>query len=122
MNCKQFKFGRKANSLSVVNMPTLHKPYIRSVMAPSILPCRTKGCLRNDVARVQFLISVIIEFIMRICNISGVNGFPTLNVYKDGEKVEEFNGKRTLDDLVAFVEKAVGAADEPEKKEEKEEL
>merc|ERR1711974_302670 len=36
-----------------------------------------------------------------LCHAQGVNGFPTLNVYKDGENVEEFNGKRSLDDLVA---------------------
>ena len=39
---------------------------------------------------------------------SGVNGFPTLNIYKDGEKVDEFNGKRGLDDLAAFVDKTSG--------------
>ena len=53
--------------------------------------------------------------------LSGVNGFPTLNIYKDGEKVEEFNGKRTLEDLVAFVEKAAAAGGEA-KAEEKDEL
>ena len=42
-----------------------------------------------------------------LCNDQGVNGFPTLNIYKDGEKVEEFNGKRGLEDLVAFVDKMV---------------
>ncbi len=40
-----------------------------------------------------------------LCNKHEVNGFPTLNLYKNGKKVEEFNGKRELDDLVAFVEK-----------------
>merc|ERR1712126_277137 len=30
-----------------------------------------------------------------LCNAQGVNGFPTLNIYKDGEKVEEFNGKNS---------------------------
>ena len=34
-----------------------------------------------------------------------MNGFPTLNLYKDGKKAEEYSGKRNLDDLVAFVEK-----------------
>merc|ERR1711881_463484 len=29
-----------------------------------------------------------------ICTAQGVNGFPTLNIYKDGEKVDEYNGKR----------------------------
>jgi len=40
-----------------------------------------------------------------ICDSNGVNGFPTLNIYKDGAKVEEYNGKRDLADLKAFVEK-----------------
>ena len=37
-----------------------------------------------------------------------MNGFPTLNIYKDGEKVDEFNGKRGLDDLAVFVDKTSG--------------
>merc|ERR1712136_609816 len=43
-----------------------------------------------------------------LCNAQGVNGFPTLNIYKDGEKVDEFNGKRGLDDLAAFVDRTSG--------------
>jgi len=38
-----------------------------------------------------------------------VNGFPTLHIYKSGEKAEEFNGKRTLEDLEAFVTKHLSA-------------
>lgn len=49
-----------------------------------------------------------------------MNGFPTLNIYKDGEKVEEFNGKRGLEDLVAFVDKAVAGSEA--KKDDKDEL
>jgi len=40
-----------------------------------------------------------------LCDKQGVNGFPTLHMFKDGEKVEEYNGRRGLDELVAFVEK-----------------
>ena len=40
-----------------------------------------------------------------LCSAHGVNGFPTLNIYKDGQKADEYNGKRDLEDLVAFVEK-----------------
>jgi len=40
-----------------------------------------------------------------LCNSNGVNGFPTLNIYKDGVKVEEYNGKRDLSQLQEFVEK-----------------
>jgi len=44
-----------------------------------------------------------------ICTAQGVNGFPTLNIYKDGEKVDEYNGKRTIGDLEAFVNKHLTA-------------
>jgi len=44
-----------------------------------------------------------------LCNSHGVNGFPTLNIYKDGEKVEEYNGKRDLAQLQDFVEKHLSA-------------
>jgi len=47
-----------------------------------------------------------------LCNGQGVTGFPTLNLYKNGELVEEFKGKRTLDDLVAFVNKHLVEKDE----------
>ena len=40
-----------------------------------------------------------------LCSEQGVNGFPTLHLYKDGKKAEEFNGKRTIEALEAFVEK-----------------
>ena len=31
-----------------------------------------------------------------------MNGFPTLNIYVDGEKAGEYNGKRELDELEKF--------------------
>ena len=34
-----------------------------------------------------------------------VTGFPTLHIYKNGEKVEEYNGKRAIEDLEAFINK-----------------
>lgn len=40
-----------------------------------------------------------------LCSKEGVNGFPTLNLYKNGEKAEEFSGQRGLEQLEAFVEK-----------------
>jgi len=53
-----------------------------------------------------------------LCDSNGVNGFPTLLIFNDGTKVEEYNGKRDLADLEAFVEKHVAkAAEEPEEKE-----
>jgi len=45
-----------------------------------------------------------------LCNAQGVTGFPTLNIYKNGELVEEYKGKRALEDLEAFVEKHAGGA------------
>jgi len=44
-----------------------------------------------------------------LCSSHGVNGFPTLNIYKNGEKAEEYSGKRDLEDLAAFVEKHLAA-------------
>ena len=41
-----------------------------------------------------------------------VNGFPTLNIYKNGEKIEEFNGRRELSDLEDFVNKHLASKDE----------
>jgi len=49
-----------------------------------------------------------------LCNDQGVNGFPTLNIYRGGKKVEEFNGKRGLEDLTAFVDKIHKAVPEKE--------
>jgi len=46
----------------------------------------------------------------KICNDQGVNGFPTLIAFKDGAKAEEYNGKRELADLKAFVKKVSGKA------------
>merc|ERR1712058_19419 len=50
-----------------------------------------------------------------LCSAHGVNGFPTLNVYKDGVKAEEYNGKRDLAELAKFVDKHLAA--EPAKDE-----
>eukprot|EP00088_Acartia_fossae_P060237 TRINITY_DN7208_c0_g1_i1.p1 TRINITY_DN7208_c0_g1~~TRINITY_DN7208_c0_g1_i1.p1 ORF type:complete len:398 (-),score=125.61 TRINITY_DN7208_c0_g1_i1:188-1381(-) len=47
-----------------------------------------------------------------LCDGQGVNGFPTLNIYKDGEKAEEYSGKRDLEALKAFVEKHAAPAKE----------
>jgi len=47
-----------------------------------------------------------------LCNEQGVDGFPTVFLYKDGEKVEEYNGSRSLDDLFEFVSKHAQIHDE----------
>lgn len=38
-----------------------------------------------------------------LCSQQDVNGFPTLFIYKNGEKISEYNGSRSLDDMFAFV-------------------
>lgn len=38
-----------------------------------------------------------------LCTQEGVEGYPTMILYKDGEKVEEYNGSRELDALYTFV-------------------
>jgi thioredoxin domain-containing protein 5 len=38
-----------------------------------------------------------------LCSQQEVNGFPTLFIYKNGEKITEYNGSRSLEDLYDFV-------------------
>lgn len=38
-----------------------------------------------------------------LCSQQEVNGFPTLYIYKNGEKITEYNGSRSLEDLYDFV-------------------
>merc|ERR1712183_571794 len=52
-----------------------------------------------------------------LCDAQGVNGFPTLNIYKEGVKAEEYNGKRDLAELEKFVEKHLAAGSANEKDE-----
>lgn len=40
-----------------------------------------------------------------LCSQQEVNGFPTLFIYKDGAKLAEYEGNRSLDDLHDFVQK-----------------
>ncbi|XP_049784160.1 thioredoxin domain-containing protein 5 homolog [Schistocerca cancellata] len=40
-----------------------------------------------------------------LCNDEEVDGFPSLFLYKDGKRIAEYNGSRTLDDLYEFVSK-----------------
>lgn len=43
-----------------------------------------------------------------LCSEQEVDGFPTLFIYKNGEKASEYNGSRSLDDLYEFVTKHAG--------------
>lgn len=44
-----------------------------------------------------------------LCSEQDVNGFPTLYIYKDGEKISEYSGNRSLDDLFEFVNRQIGS-------------
>lgn len=48
-------------------------------------------------------------WLVTVCNICPlqVDGFPTLFLYRDGEKVAEYTGSRSLDDLYEFVIKHI---------------
>ena len=48
-----------------------------------------------------------------------VNGFPTLIIFSNGEKVAEYNGKRDIDDLKSFVNKHLEAGGDEKKEEQK---
>jgi len=41
----------------------------------------------------------------QLCVSEKVNGFPTMFLYQDGKKVEEYDGNRSLEDLYSFVAK-----------------
>lgn len=47
-----------------------------------------------------------------LCSSQDVDGFPTIFLYKNGDKVTEYNGNRSLDDLVNFVNRYRGDHDE----------
>lgn len=47
-----------------------------------------------------------------LCDQQEIDGFPTVNIYKKGEKIEEYNGSRSLDDLVEYVTKHSDGHDE----------
>lgn len=47
-----------------------------------------------------------------LCSKEGVDGYPSLFLYKDGEKISEYNGSRSLDDLYEFVVKHYSSHDE----------
>lgn len=44
------------------------------------------------------------------CTESGIKGYPTLTMYKDGHAVEKYNGNRKLDNLEAFIGRHVEQA------------
>ena len=48
----------------------------------------------------------------QLCDEQEVDGFPTLYLYRDGDKVSEYNGSRSLDDLYEFVNNHLKTHDE----------
>lgn len=44
----------------------------------------------------------------QLCAAQQVNGFPTVFLYRDGAKVEEYDGNRSLDDMHSFVTRHLG--------------
>jgi len=53
-----------------------------------------------------------------LCDSQGVNGFPTLIIYKEGVKAEEYNGRRDLAELEKFVEKHLATGQKETEKDE----
>lgn len=47
-----------------------------------------------------------------LCATEEVDGFPTLFIYKNGEKISEYNGSRSLEDLFDFVTRHSSSHDE----------
>jgi len=41
----------------------------------------------------------------KLCDAQGLNGYPSMVLYKGGRKVEEYSGKRTVNDMLEFVKK-----------------
>lgn len=38
-----------------------------------------------------------------VCSEQEVNGYPTIFIYKNGKKISEYNGSRSLEDMFDFV-------------------
>ncbi|KAJ6640382.1 Thioredoxin domain-containing protein 5 like [Pseudolycoriella hygida] len=45
-----------------------------------------------------------------LCTDQDVNGFPTLYIYKNGEKISEYGGNRSLEDLFEFVNRHISSS------------
>lgn len=79
-------------------------------MAPTWDELATKfiGSKSVKVAKVDCTLSENKE----LCSAQEVDGFPTIFLYKNGDKVIEYNGNRSLDDLVSFINRHHGDHDE----------
>jgi len=53
-----------------------------------------------------------LEVNKQLCNDEEVDGFPSVFLYKNGKKISEYNGNRSLEDLQDFIAKHLGSHDE----------
>ncbi|XP_058443464.1 thioredoxin domain-containing protein 5 homolog [Malaya genurostris] len=53
-----------------------------------------------------------LEVNKELCGEQEVNGFPTVFIYRNGDKLSEYNGNRSLEDLHDFVTRHLGEHDE----------
>ena len=57
-------------------------------------------------------IDCTLEVNRELCSEQDVNGFPTLFIYRNGEKLSEYNGNRSLDDMHDFIVRHLSSHDE----------
>lgn len=79
-------------------------------LAPTWEELGKKFFSNNNVKIVK--VDCTLDVSKQLCNEQGVDGFPTLYLYKDGHKISEYNGSRNLDDLYKFVMDRLNAHDE----------
>lgn len=53
-----------------------------------------------------------LEVNKQLCNDEEVDGFPSVFLYKNGKKISEYNGNRSLEDLKEFIESHIHSRDE----------
>ncbi|KAB0790649.1 hypothetical protein PPYR_14902 [Photinus pyralis] len=53
-----------------------------------------------------------LEVNKQLCNDEEVDGFPSVFLYKNGKKISEYNGNRSLEDLKEFIESHAHSRDE----------
>ncbi|RZF46287.1 hypothetical protein LSTR_LSTR011998 [Laodelphax striatellus] len=70
-------------------------------LAPTWEELAKKSFPTNDVTIAK--VDCTLEVNKELCNVQEVDGFPTIFLYRNGKKISEYNGSRTLDDLVEFI-------------------
>uniref|UniRef100_A0A182QGR4 Thioredoxin domain-containing protein n=1 Tax=Anopheles farauti TaxID=69004 RepID=A0A182QGR4_9DIPT len=77
-------------------------------LAPTWEQLAEKVAGRGDVTVAK--VDCTVDTNKELCGEQEVNGYPTVFLYRDGEKVTEYYGHRSLDDLHAFVMQHVDGA------------